>query len=196
MGNDHILKAKTRRDAKFRPLNCDDSTDSETETGHVSNGGARHVKLHPWLAEAGSVTSTHSSAPTVLEGVQSRSIHEKDPYRAHSRTHLSTSPEGSDLPNYSDHEINIRPDLKSTRHGPSWTPLFFQNKSRVLKPHIEGPHITRLDEIVSGAGRSTPSHNPRESPKRNENPRWQAFWRDVDDRIERQELSRINVLTT
>jgi hypothetical protein len=197
MEGGHILKTKKRKNVKFRPLDDEDSTGSETETGHVSNGDARHVNLHPWLTGVGSVTSTHSSTTTVLEeSAQSRPVGEKDPRRAHSRTHLSLGPDGSDLPDYSDHDVDITSDFKSARHGPGWTPRFLQNKPRLPKSHTKDLHITPLDDIISGAGRRSPSQNSRDSSKRYENSRWQAFWRDIDDRIRRQELSRINDLTT
>lgn len=188
MGNGHILRTKARGNVKFRPLDDDDSTDSETEVGGVSNGGARHANPHPRTG-ANSVTSAHSSTPTVLdECVHPHFVGEKDPYRANSRNRLSTNLEGSDLPGYSDHEVDITSDFTSASHGPGWTPLFLQDKARLSKSHV--PHIVLpSDETFPGAGRRIPSQNPRDLSKRYESPRWQAFWRDVNERIQYRELS-------
>jgi len=168
MGNGHTSKTKTGRNVKFRPLDDDDLADSETEAGHVSNEGARHVNLHPWLAGTGSISSTPSLTPTVLEdGVYSRPVVEKDSCQANSRTCPSTGFEGSDLPDYSDQEMDITSDSKTARHGPDWTPRFLRNKARLAKPHTK---------------------DPRDSLKRHESLRWQAFWRDVNERVQHQAL--------
>jgi hypothetical protein len=186
----HIPKAKTRENVIFRPLDDGDSTDSETDAEDVSKGGAHRVNLHPWSAGAGSAASTHSSTPTVLEdGVRSH-VGDKHPLRADSWTQLSTRPEGSDLPDYSDHEVDITSDVKSTRHGPDWTPRFFRDKAQLPQPQTDYPRITPpLDGITSIAGRGRPSQkSPRDMSKRHESPRWQAFWRDVNERICHKEI--------
>lgn len=165
MGDGHISKTKTRGNVKFRPLNDDDSTDSETEPGDISGGDTRCVKLHPWLAGAGFVTSTHSPTRTVLDDdIHPHRVCDRDPCCANSVIGLSTGLEGSDLPNYSDHEVDITSDFKN--------------------PHFTSP----LDEIVSGARRFIPSQNPRDSSERHGSPRWQAFWRDVDEKIQHKNL--------
>lgn len=189
MGNGHTSKTKTRRNVKFRPLDDDYSTDSETEAGRVSNGDACHAGVHPWLTGTGSVASTRSSTPTVLEdGVRSCLVGEKDPYQANSGTQISTGPEGSDLPDYPDHEADITSDFKSTRQGPGLTLQLLQNKARLPESHIKDPHIASpFDEIVSGAGQPAPPRNSIDSLKGPENPRWQAFWRDVNERIQHRE---------
>lgn len=162
-GNGHIRKTKPRGNIKFRPLD-DDSTDSETEVGDVSKGGARHVNLHPWLAGVGSAASTLSSTPTVLEdGVHSCVVVEKA-----SRTRLSTSLEGSDLPDFSGHEVDITSDAKPAIHGADRTPPFLQNKAEHLEPLTDHPDNTPL--------------------KRHESTRWQSFWRDVNERIQHKEI--------
>lgn len=190
MGNSHTSKAKTGRNVKFRPLDDDDSADSETEAGHVYKEGARHVNLHPWLAGTGSISSTHSLTPTVLEDdVYSRHVVEKDSCQANSRTRPSTGFEGSDLPDYSDQEMDITSDSKAARHGPDWAPRFLRNKARFAKPHTKDPHvISPLDWITSDAGRRTTSQDPGDLLKRHESLRWQAFWRDVNERVQHQEL--------
>jgi len=187
--NGHTLKIEAKGNVKLRALDDDDWTDSETEAGHVSNGDARQINLHPWLAD--SVTSKHSSRSTVLEDdVHSRLVGEKEPYQASPRTPLPTSLEGSDLADYSDHEADITSDFKSARHSPGWTPRFLQNQVRLPAPHTKDSSTTPpLDEIVSGTGQRTPSQNPRDSSKRHESPRWQTFWRDVNERIQHQDIS-------
>jgi len=189
-GDDHNFKTKARGDIKFRPLDDDDSTDSDTEAGHISNGDTRHVNLHPWLTGAGS--TTHSSTPTTLEeGLHSHIGGGKDSCREIPPTRLSTGLEGSDLPDYSDHEVDITPDIKSARLDPDWTPRFLQNKVHLPKPQPGDPHTTPpLDQVLSSIGRRGPSQkNPGDPPKRHESPRWQAFWRDVDEKIQNKEIS-------
>jgi len=187
-GDDQSFSAKTRGNIRFRPLDDDDSTDSEAEEGHVSKADTRHVNLHPWLAGTGSAASTHSSTPTVLEeGVHSHLVGGKDPHQAIFPTRLLNGLEGYDLPDYSDHEVDIASDVKSARHGPGWTPRFLRDDTQLPKPQPDDPHT---DQVPSGTGRRGPSHkNPIDSPKRDESPRWQAFWRDVNEKIQHKEIS-------
>lgn len=188
--NGHSLKAKTRGNIKFRPLDDDDSTDSDTEAGYVSKGGPRHVNLHPWLPGPGSAASTHSSTPTVLEeGVRSHVDGGKDPCQTIAPTRVSTGLEGSDLPGYSDHEVDITLDIKPVKHDPDWTPRFLQNKAQLPSPQPDNPPPTPpLDQVLSGTGLRGPSQkNPRDSSGKQYNPRWQTFWRDVDEKIQRKE---------
>jgi hypothetical protein len=182
---------RTRGNIKFRPLDDDDSTDSDAEEGHISKTDTRHANLHPRLTGTGSAASTHSSTPTVLEeGLHSHPVGGKDPHQAISSTRLSNGLEGYDLPDYSDYEVDIASDTGSIRHGPDWAPRFLQNNAQLPKPQADDTHI---DQVLSGAGRNgTSQKNPRESPKRHESPRWQAFWRDVNEKIQHKEISRID----
>lgn len=187
MGNDHLLKTKTRGNVKFRPLDDEDSTDSETEVGHVSKGEVRRVNPHPWSAGAGPNPSMPSSTSTVLDDdVHSRGVGEKDPPQINSRTRSSTGPDVYDLPNYSDREVDITSDVKSSRHSPDWTPRFPQNTAQ---PHGPPTNDTRimppLDDPASGTGRrGLQQKNPRVSLKRHKSLKWQAFWRDVNEKIQ------------
>lgn len=188
--NGQALNAKTRGNIRFRPLDDDDSTDSDTEEGDVSKADTRHVNLQPRPAGTGSVASAHSSTPTILGGAHPHLVGGKDPHQATSPTRLSNDLEWYDLPDYSDHEVDIASDIKSARHGPGWTPQFLQNNAQLPKLQSDNPHT---DRVLSGTGRSGPSqNNSRESPKRNESPRWQAFWRDVNEKIKHKEVSRTN----
>ena len=186
--NGQSLNAKTRGNIRFRPLDDDDSTDSDPEEGHVSKADARHVNLHPRLAGTGSVASTKSSTPMILEeGVYSRPVSGKDPRQAISPTRLSNGLDEFDLPDYSDHEVDIVSDLKSVRHGPGWTPRFLRNNTQLPKLQPDDP---RTDQVLFGTGRLGPSQrNSRVSSKRRESLRWQAFWRDVDEKIQHKEIS-------
>lgn len=192
--NGRSLKTKTRENVKFRPLDDGDSTDSDTEAGHVFKGDARHVNLHPWLPGAGSTStaSTRSSTPTVFgECVLSPVDDGKDSCQAIiTPARLSTSPEVSDLPDYSDHEVDVTLDVNPTRHDPEWTPRFFLTKA-LPKPQPDNPSTTPpLDQFPFRTGRRGPSQeNPRNPPERHGNPRWQAFWRDVDEKIQHEETS-------
>ena len=185
MGNRHGLKTNTRGNIKFRPLDDNDSSDSDAEAGHVSKGDTDHVKFRPRLAGTNSATSTHSSTPTVLEESMHSHVGRKDLYCVVSPTHPSAGLEGSDLPDYSDHEVDITSDLRSIRHDPSWIPRFLQNQAQLPKP--DSPHT---DQVLSGTGWHGSSRgNSRASSKRQENPRWQAFWRDVNEKIQHKEIS-------
>jgi len=107
-------------------------------------------------------------------------------YRATSLTRLPADLEGSDLPDYSDHEVDITSDTKPTRHGPDWAPRFLQNKAQ-FQPHN---HLTTLppDQALSGTGhRGQPPKNPGGSSGGHDSPRWQAFWRDVNEKIQHKE---------
>lgn len=165
----HDLNTKTRGTIKFRPLD-DDSTDSDTEEGHIFKGD---TNLHPRLAGTGSATSVHSPTPTVLEGVHSHVIGGKHSYQGIYPVRLLTGVEGSGPQDYSDHEVDIRSDVKSVRHGPGWTPRFLQTKAQLSKPQPDDPYT---------------GHDPRELSKTHENPRWQAFWRDVNEKIQHKEI--------
>ena len=181
------LNTKTRGNIRFRPLDDNDSTDSDAE-GLVSEGGTHHVNLYPRLTGTGSVTSIHSSTPTVLaEGVHSHVVGGKGPHRAVSTTRLSTSLEGSNLPDYYDHEVDTTSSIKSVRYGPGWTPRFLQNAAQLPKPQPENPPT---DQVFPGTGWHSPSRkNSKESSRRHEGPRWQAFWRDVNEKIQHKEIS-------
>jgi len=188
-GSGQSLDAKTRGNIRFRPLDDDDSTDSDAEEGDVSKVDTCHVNLQPRMAGTGSVASTHSLTPTVLEGVHPHLVGGRNPHQATSPTRLSNGLEGHDPPDYSDHEVDITPDAKSVRHGLGWTPRFLQNDAQLPKPQSDNPHT---DQVLSGTGRSgPPQKNSRESPKRHESPRWQAFWRDVNEKIQHK-ASRTN----
>jgi len=190
-GDGQTLNVKTRGNIRFRPLD-DDSTDSDTEEGDVSKADMRHVDLQPRLAGTGSVASTHSLTPTILGSVHPHPVGGKDPHQTTSPTRLSNDLEGYDLPDYSDHKVNIASDVKSVRHGPGWTPRFLQNKAQLPKLQSDNLHID-IDQVLPGVGWSGPSqNNSRESPKRHESPRWQAFWRDVNEKIKHKEVSRTN----
>jgi len=190
-GDDQSLNAKTRGNIRFRPLDDDDSTDSDAEEGDVSKADMRHVNLQTRLAGIGSVASTHSLKPTVLEeGVHPYLVGGKDPHQATSPARLSDDLEGHDLPDYSGHEVDITPDAKPVRRGPDWTPRFLQNNVQLPKPQLDNPHT---DQFLSGAGWRGPSQkNFGEPPKRHESPRWQAFWMDVNEKIQHKEMSRTN----
>jgi len=172
-GNGHSLKAKARENIKFRPLDDDDSADSETEVGDISVRGARHTTLHPWPPGAGSAASTNSSTPTALgDGVHSHVDGGKDLYRAIAPARLPTDPEVPDPPDYSDREAD-----------PDWTPRFLQNKARFPKPKPDSLHIAPPpNQVPPGAGRHDLSEkNLRNPSQRDDSPRWQAFWRDVEE---------------
>ena len=191
MGNDRILKTKARGNIKFRPLNDEDSTDSETEAGHISKGEARHMNPHPWLAGVGPNLSTHSSASTVSDnGVHSHALGEKDPHQVDSRSRLSTDLEMYDLPDYSDREVDITTDFSPTRHGPDLMPRFHQNTTLLHKLPASDVNVTPpLDASVSSTSRHGPHQdNPGDSLKRHESPRWQAFWKDVNEKIRHKEI--------
>lgn len=181
------MRTKTRENVKFRPLDDDDdSTDSDTEAGYDSNGDARRVNLRPWLSRTDSTPSSCSSTPTVLEeGVHSHVDGGKDLYQAVASARLSTGPEASDLPDYSDHEMDITSDVKPTRRDPNWTPRFLQNKAQLPKPQPDNPPSPPSDQFLSRTGRPGPLQmNPRHTPERRDSPRWQAFWKDVDEKIQ------------
>jgi hypothetical protein len=191
IGNDRFLKTKTRGNVKFRPLDDEDSTDSETEAGHVSKGEPRRVNPHPWLAGAGHNPSIHSSTSTVLDDdVHSRVVSEKDADKINSRTRFLAGPDVSDLPDYSDREVDITSDVKSSRHSPDWTPRFPQNTVPPHRPLTNDTHITLpLDDPASGTGRRGPQQkNLGVSPKRHKSLKWQAFWRDVNEKIQYKEM--------
>jgi hypothetical protein len=186
-GNGRSLKARARENIKFRPLDDDNSTDSETEVGDVSKGSARHDNLHPWSPAAGSAASTHSLTPTVLEeGLHSHVYGEKDPYQVVAPARLSTGPEVPDLPDYSDHEADITSDVKSVRHDPEWTPRFLQNKARLPKSNPDNPPTAPPPaQVLPSTGRhGFPESHLQDVPERGDSPRWQAFWRDVDEKIQ------------
>jgi len=190
-GNGRSLKAKGRKDIKFRPLDDDDddSTDSGTEVGDVSRGGVRH-NLHPWSPGAGSAASTHSSTPTALGGVHSYVNDGKDMYEATPPARLSIGPEVPDPPDYSDHEADITSYVKSARRDPGWTPRFLQNEVQLLKPNPDNPHTPSApDQVLSGTGRcDLLEKNLQDLSQRDDSPRWQAFWRDVDEKIQHKKL--------
>lgn len=180
MGIDRAQK-KTRGNIKFRPLDDEDSTDSETEVERLSGGDVPHVNFYPWLAGAGSAASTYSSTATVLgNGAHSQVDSKKDPHQPNL--------EGTDSPDYSDHEADITSGVKLVGHDPDWTPRFLQNREQL--PQTDDLDITPpLDEAACGAGqRGSLQKNQRDSPKRHENPRWQTFWRDVNERIQHKEI--------
>lgn len=182
-GNGRSFKAKAREDIKFRPLDdSGDWTEWESEVEDVSKGGARHANLHRWSPAAGSTVSTHSATPTVLEAVHLYVDGGKDLYQAVAPTRLPTGPEVPDPPDYSDHEADITSNLKSARHDPDWTPRFLHNKVHLPKPN--SPRTTPSpDQDLSGTQYGLPEP-PRNRPQRDNNPRWQAFWRDVDEKTQ------------
>jgi len=185
-GSGRNLNTKTRGNIRFRPLDDNDSTDSETEAERTLSQEAHLISLRPRLAGIDSATSTHCSTPTLLEE-GARPHDGKDPYQITSPTRLSTSLEGSgsDLPDYSDHETDIAPDVRAIRYGPGWTPRFLQDKAQLPRTQSDGP---QTNQVLSSAGRRRPSHrNSGESPKGHESPRWQAFWRDVNEKIQHKE---------
>lgn len=192
-GNDLGSKAKIRENIKFRPLDDDgDSTDSDTEGGHVSEGGARHFNLRPWSPGAGSAASTRSSTPTVLgESVHLHVDSGKGPYRTFTPPRLPAGPNMSDPPDYSDHEVDITSDLKSTRHDPDWVPRFLQNKVQLPKTRPDDTSTTPPpDQILPGTGQGGLSQeSPRVPPERDNSPRWRAFWRDVDEKIQHRKFT-------
>jgi len=190
-GNGRSLKTKARENIKFRPLDDDDdSTESGTEAGDVFRGGPRHTNLHPRPLGAGSAASTHSLTPTVLEGVHSHIDRGKDMYEDTHPVCLPTGPEVPDPPDYSDHEADITSYVKSARHDPGWTPRFLRNKVQLLKPNTDSPHTgPRQDQVLSGRGRHGLSEkNFQDPPQRDDSPRWQAFWRDVDEKIQHKKF--------
>lgn len=183
----HSLKAKTREKIKFRPLDDDDSTDSDTEAGRVSSGDARRINLRPWPPGTGSTPSTHSLTPTVLEeGVHSHVNGGKDPCQVIASARFLTDPEVSDLPDYSDYEVDITSDDKSIRHDADWTPRFLRNKAQLPRPqHNDLPITPPLDRALSRTGQREPlQKDSRDLVERDNSPRWQAFWRDVDEKIQ------------
>lgn len=185
-GSGRNLDTKMRGNIRFRPLDDNDSTDSEAEAERTFNQDAHVVTLHPRLAKIDSATSTHCSTPALLEN-GARSHDGKDPYQVISPTRLSTSLEGSrsDLPDYSDHEVDIASDVRSTRYGPGWTPRFLQDKAQLPRTKSDDP---QTNQVLSNAGWRRPSHrNSRESPNGHESPRWKAFWRDVNEKIQHKE---------
>lgn len=187
MGHDHSFNTKTRGNITFRPLDDDDSADSDTEEGHIFKGDTRRAILHPRLAGTGSATLTLSPTPKGLEGVHSHVTGGKDSYQEIPPAHPPTGVEGSGLPDYSDHEVDITSDVKPVRHGTGWTPRFLQTKTQLPMPQPDDPH---LDRVLSGPGRHSPlQKNPRKLSNRHESPRWQAFWRDVNEKIQHKELS-------
>lgn len=185
-GNGRSLKAKARGNIKFRPLDDDgDSTDSGTEARDIFRGGARHTKLHPWSPGAGSAALTHSSTPTVLEGVHSYVDGGKGMYEATPPVHHPTGPEVPDPPDYSDREADITSYVKSAGQDSGWTPRFLR-KVQLLKPNPNSPHTAPPpDQVLSGKGRHGSSEkNPQDPLRMDDSPRWQAFWRDVDEKIQ------------
>jgi len=163
MRNGHSSKTKMR--VKFRPLNGN-STDSDTEEERASKRDTR--RLHPWLPGADSAALTHPLATIVLD---------------------EAGLEGSDLPDYSDHEVDITSNVKPAKHGPDWSPRFLQNKAQLLLPQPHD-HLTTLplDQALSGTGRHSRSQkNPCVSPGEHDSSRWQAFWRDVNEKIQHKE---------
>jgi len=183
-GNGRSLKAKARGNIKFRPLDDDDSTDSGTEAGDVSRGGARHTNLHLLSQGVGSSASTHSS--TVLEGVHSHVDGGKVIYETTPPARLPTDPGVPDPPDYSDQEADITSYVKSARHDPGWTPRFLQNKVQFIKPSPNNPRTAPSPcQALPGTGRHGLSEKNRlqDPPHRDDSLRWQAFWRDVDEKI-------------
>lgn len=184
-GSGRNLNAKTRGNVRFRPVDDKDPADSEAEE-RVFNQGTPLTNLHPPLAGIDSTTSTHCSTPTLLEEGAYSHVG-KDPYQAISPAHLSINLEESvsDLPDYSDHEADIASDVQPTRYGPGWTPRFLQDRGKVPSAHSDGPHA---NQVHPSAGRRRPSYkNSGGSTKGHESPRWQAFWRDVNEKIHRKE---------
>jgi hypothetical protein len=179
-----FLKAKTRESIKFRPLDDKDPTDSEIEARCVSKGDASHVAPSPWLNGA---DSTRSSTSTILGDVlHPRVAYERDPKKVDRQTRLSPDLEVLDLPNYSDHEMDITPSTKSARYGsdPNWTPRFLRHKAQ--HPRTAHP----LDYSILGTDRHVPQQENRsDPPSKRENHRWQAFWRDVNEKIQHKEIS-------
>jgi hypothetical protein len=188
--NGHSLKVKTRGNIKFRPLDDDDSTDSDMEAGHVSKGDVRRISPHPRLPGVGTAATTYSITSTVLEeGVHSHVDNGKELYQAAAPTRLPAGLEGSDMPDYSDHEVDIALDAKSVGHDPDWTPRFLQDKVQPPRTRPANPPTTQpLDQALSGTGRRGPPQKvPRDSPGRQDSPRWQAFWRDVNEKIQHRQ---------
>lgn len=188
-----MVKTRARENIKFRPLDDgDDSTDSETEAGYVSKGDTRHVDPQPRLPGAGSAATTRCSTPTVWEeGMHSHVDGGKNSHQATSPARLSTGPEAPDLPDYSDHEVDITSDTKRARHDPEWTPRFLQNRVQLPRPQPNDLPITLpLNQDLSGTGRrGSPHKNPRDPSERHDTPRWQAFWRDVEEKTRHKEAS-------
>lgn len=186
-----FLKTKTRESIKFRPLDDKDSTDSEIEAPCVSKGDARHATPYPWLIGA---DSTHSSTSTVLGDVlHPRVAYERDPNKVDPQTRLSPDLEVLDLPNYTDHEMDIAPSTKPAGYGsnPNWTPRFLRHKAQHHKPQTNDPRTTHpSDYSILGTDRHVPQQENRSDPlNKLENPRWQAFWRDVNEKIQHKEIS-------
>ena len=184
-GSGRNMNAKTRGNVRFRPVDDNDSTDSEAEEERVFNLDAHLTSLHPRLAGIDSTTSTHCSTPTLLEEGAHSHVG-KDPYQAVSPARLSTDPEESisDPPDYSDHEADIASGVRSTKYGPGWTPRFLQDRGRLPSAQSDGPHA---NQVLPSERRRPPYKNSDWSTKGHESPRWQAFWRDVNDKIQRKE---------
>lgn len=178
--NDGLFsKAKTRENIEFRPLDDKDSTDSETEVCFVSEGDERHVTPRPWLIGA---DSTHSSTSTVFEDIlHPRVAHERDPNKVDPRTWLSPGLEVLDPLDYSNHEADTPSGTKPAGHGsdPNWIPRFLRHKAQHHTPQTNDPRTTYQQE------------NPSDSQNKRENPMWQTFWRDVNEKIQHKETPRI-----
>lgn len=185
---DPSLKTKTRENVKFRPLDDDDSADSDVEVGYDSDRDARRVNLRPWLSGTDSTPSTRSSTPTVLEKDTHSHVDDgKDSHHEVGSVRLSTGPEVSDLPDYSDDEVDIASDVRPAKCDPNWTPRFLQSKLQLPKPQPDNPRTPPLDQILSPTGRPGPLQKDPKAPlEKRGSPRWQAFWRDVDEKIQRK----------
>jgi len=191
MGNDRLLRTKTRGNVKFRPLDDEDSTDSETGAGHVSKGETHRISPHPWLARAGPNSSMHSSTSTVLDDdVRPRVVGERYPHQTNPRTRSSNGLNVYDLPDYSDREVDITSDAKSPRPSPDCTPRFPQITAPPHRPPTNDTHTTPpLDNPASGTGRRAPQQkHPGVPLKRHRSLKWQAFWRDVNEKIQHKEI--------
>jgi len=182
VGNDRVVKTKTRGDIKFRPLDNDKSTGLEARVARVCMGDVPHFDPRPWFAGAGSAASTQSSTLTPLEDVVHSGIDgEKVLYPASIQTRLLTEFQGPDLSDYSDHAMGVTPDVNLAKRDRDWT----------RKPQTDDLHTTSQPyDFVLDAGRRGPQQrDSRDSSERHENPRWQAFWRDVNERIQHKSAS-------
>jgi len=174
-------KPRGRDNIKFRPFD-DGSTDSDVEEKAVSREGTCHPR--PWLSGTGSAASTHSLTPTVLDDEAHSHVGEKGLYQTASPICRSTGPDCSDLPDYSDHEVDITLDLRTTRQDSDWVPRFLQNKTHLTKSQSANPLITPpLDQSVSSPPRLS-QENPVGHPRRHNSSRWQTFWGDVNERVQ------------
>lgn len=191
-GNVHILTTKTRGNVKFRPLE-EDLSDSETESGHIYKGDTLYANTRQCSAGAGPVTPTHSSTSTILEnGVLSDVISEEDSYYVSPRTHLSTSSgPKSNSQNFFDYEADIAPDNKSGRHGPDHALRFSQSGTRSdeLHPNHASTPPTPNDHIPCVGQAGTRQKISGGSLQIHGSAGWQAFWRDVTEKIQHKDIS-------